>query len=115
MTEGYTDEELAAGVSWDPMKHGLQGLNELALRLGATIQRLLRERDEASAALKQEEEECERWHERCLSAERERDEARRVARVLSECAFYQDDCWPSGREAIENAVQAARAYPEVKP
>lgn len=116
MTEGYTDEELAAGVSWDPMKHGLQGLNELGLRLGATIQRLLRERNQWQQLCQNADRVLDENCERADKAERERDEARRVGSglegLLAQIAEVE---WGYGQDPCGRADELRRLLRAYKP
>lgn len=109
MAEPFSDEELAEA-----------GLNDPAIRLGATIARLQRERDDAlldrdrrQQRVKELKAEIESMDEENTYLMRGRDEARRVARsVASDWMTYL-----LNGELRDPApdVDTALAYPEVKP
>lgn len=94
MSTGYTDEELAEGVKWDPMLHGLQGLNDLAFRLGATIARLQRERDAALARVKELELERGAWE--------------RSARLIADKHLETGDMFRVQRDDARKALATVR-------
>jgi len=102
MAESFSDEELAEA-----------GLNDPAIRLGATIARLQRERDTLAQRVNDLKGEIENMDEENVYLMRGRDEARRVAKVL---AGYVADYAPLMVEAdLASATKTALAYPEAKP
>ena len=99
MAESYSDDELADLFGRPPYTHHL-------VRTHATLARLAAERDKAEDA-------AGRLGEDLLVARRERDEARRVAKVLAGYVSHPE-LGPSLDPDEWTALQAALAYPEVK-